>query len=97
MEPTPIDGHFVLVDSGRSATVGAVVVARHPERPGLEIIKRVAAIDGDGFDLRSDNAEAGTDSRHFGPVAPAAILGVVTFVLSDPGRRPGSRAAGPPR
>lgn len=87
MEPTLIDGHFVLVDPGRSATIGDVVVSRHPDRPGLEIIKRVADIRDGALDLRSDNAAAGTDSRHFGPVAAGAVLGVVTFVLSDPGRR----------
>jgi len=89
MEPTLIDGHFVLVDPDRSVAVGDVVVARHPLRPGLEIIKRVEAIHAAGVELRSDNVDEGTDSRQFGPVAPSAVLGVVTIVLSEPSRRLG--------
>lgn len=87
MEPTLLDGQFVLVDPRRSVEVGDVVVARHPGRPGLEIIKRVASIGGDGIDLRSDNEAAGSDSRQFGPVDSSAVLGVVTLVVSEPQRR----------
>ncbi len=87
MEPTLLDGQFVLVDPGRPVRPGDVVVARHPARPGLELIKRVGAMEDDRVDLRSDNLDQGTDSRHFGPVETGSVLGVVTLVLSDPARR----------
>lgn len=86
MVPTLEDGWFVLVDPERVPVEGELVVARHPERDdGLLVVKRVAAVESDGrLDLRSDNPDAGTDSRTWGPVEPAAIEGTVTLVLDRP-------------
>jgi hypothetical protein len=57
---------------------GSVVVARHPQRPTLLLIKRAERLGPGGWWLTSDNATAGTvDSRVFGPVAPERIEGVV--------------------
>ncbi len=59
---SPVDGRTTL-------RVGDVVVARRPDRPGLEIIKRIKAIDAGGaIFLAGDNPAASTDSRQFGPV-----------------------------
>lgn len=56
-----------------------VVVAVHPDRPDFKLIKRVQAVYDDGnCELMGDNPSAGTDSRHFGPVTAAQILGRVT-------------------
>ena len=55
-----------------------LVVAEHPQRPGFRLIKRVAAVDGEGAcDLRGDNPEESTDSRQFGWVKQDSILGQV--------------------
>lgn len=81
MEPTIAAGAFVLVDPSRRPMIGDLVVAVHPDK-GIDITKRVAAIDGAGVHLASDNAAAGQDSRHFGPVTDASIHGVVTRVIS---------------
>jgi hypothetical protein len=53
---------------------GQVVVARHPQRPDLLIVKRAARQEPGGWWLASDNADAGAvDSRVFG-VVPAALI-----------------------
>ena len=60
--------------------VGDVVVARRPDRPELEIIKRITAIDAGGaIVLEGDNPAASTDSRQFGPVTRAHILARVRW------------------
>lgn len=86
MLPTLAEGWFVLVDPDRVPEVDELALARHPERgDGLLVVKRVAAIGDDGrFELASDNPDAGTDSRTWGPVPPDAIEGTVTLVLDRP-------------
>lgn len=60
--------------------VGDVVVARRPDRPELEIVKRIQAIDPAGaIFLVGDNPDASTDSRQFGPVARDHIVAQVRW------------------
>ena len=56
-----------------------LVVAKHPHRPDLKIIKRVAFVDknGDCF-LVGENREESSDSRSFGFVSSQQIIGRVT-------------------
>ena len=69
----PIDGRALL-------RVGDVVVARRPDRPELEIIKRIAAIDAGGaIFLAGDNPAFSTDSRQFGAVAREQIVARVRW------------------
>jgi nickel-type superoxide dismutase maturation protease len=69
----PIDGTTTL-------RVGDVVVARRPDRPELEIIKRITAINAGGaFFLAGDNPASSTDSRQFGAVPRDAILARVRW------------------
>ncbi len=82
MVPTLRPDAFVLVDPRRQIAVDDLVVATHPEK-GIEIAKRVEAITDDGVVLSSDNPAEGSDSRHFGPVAPGAIAGVITHIVSQ--------------
>lgn len=59
--------------------VGDIVIARHPQKPELKIVKRIALVleDGDCF-LQGDNPRESTDSRMFGVVKRDYILGKVT-------------------
>jgi nickel-type superoxide dismutase maturation protease len=69
----PIDGVTPL-------RVGDVVVARRPDRPELEIIKRIQAIDVNGtIFLVGDNPASSTDSRQFGPVTREQIVARVRW------------------
>ena len=82
MEPALHPGDWLVVRRtiapGRSLSVraGQVVVARHPGRPDLLIVKRAARREPDGWWLESDNPAAGAvDSRVFGAVPPSLIEG----------------------
>ena len=68
------------IRAGRALRVraGQIVVARHPGRPELLLVKRAAWPEGGGWWLASDNPGAGAvDSRAFGPVPPGLIEGRV--------------------
>jgi signal peptidase I len=88
MAPALRDGDLVVVRRGVRPRVGAVVVARHPG--GRLVVKRLAGGPGDevygaplGPDewwLGSDNLLAAPDdSRSFGPVGTAALVGRVVL------------------
>ncbi len=63
----------------REPRVGDVVMARHPQAPQENILKRVAFVSPDGrVFLRGDNPQASTDSRTLGLFPPERILGRVT-------------------
>ncbi len=63
----------------RLPQIGDIVVAPRPDRPDVIMIKRVASVEQDGeVVLRGDNPSSSTDSRIFGPVACASILGKAT-------------------
>ena len=83
MEPTLHAGQVVFVNA--KAYVDArpagldIVVAHHPQRPNVEIIKRVEFTTDEGAYLKSDNAAAKDveDSRRFGVVPFELISGRV--------------------
>lgn len=90
MLPVLCPGDRVLVRRGRALAWGALVVAEHPRRPKILVVKRLAGRPGDdvygaplGADdywLASDNLLAAPDdSRSFGPVAASAIVGRVVL------------------
>lgn len=86
MNPTLVDGEFVLIDPRRRPQEGELVVARHPRPSATEgdllVVKRVSRlVDDQRVELRSDNQAAGTDSRTWGPVDRRLIIGTVTVVL----------------
>ena len=105
MEPGLRPGDWLLVRRtmapGRSLRVrpGQVVVAYHPARARMLIVKRVARREAGGWWLASDNPAAGaTDSRAFGVVPDQLIEGRVLLRYrrgrlrrrrEAPARRPG--------
>ena len=89
MSPTLVGGEWLLAVRARRIRVGMVVVVDHPERPGYEMVKRVAAIPGERvagrvlgpneFWVTGDNEGGSTDSRSFGPIVSDAIRGRVVI------------------
>jgi len=84
MEPALRPGDWLLVRRTRRVRPGQIVLARHPGRPDMLIVKRAARrVEGDGevgggWWLESDNPAAGAvDSRRFGAVPAALIEGRV--------------------
>jgi type IV secretory pathway protease TraF len=59
---------------------GDIVAARRPDRPSVEMIKRIESLLGpDQYFLTGDNPDESTDSRHFGPVPVSQITGLVRW------------------
>lgn len=55
-----------------------IVVARHPQKPHLWLVKRVQFVEADGrCYLKGDNITASTDSRQLGLIAATELLGQV--------------------
>jgi nickel-type superoxide dismutase maturation protease len=77
MEPALRPGDWLLVRRSRRIRPGQIVVARHPARPDLLIVKRAARRADGGWWLESDNPDAvgATDSRRFGAVPVPLIEG----------------------
>jgi nickel-type superoxide dismutase maturation protease len=83
MAPLLQAGDGVLVDlrayRRRPPRPGDIIVAQHPYRSDLRIIKRVASMLDNGYCvLEGQNPFESTDSRAFGPLPPDKILGRVT-------------------
>jgi nickel-type superoxide dismutase maturation protease len=86
MAPTLAPGDQILVDLGayrRAAPQpGEIVLARHPYRTDVRMVKRVAAVGPDGrCALAGDNPAESADSRSFGWVPAALVLGRVVLRL----------------
>ena len=78
MEPTLRPGDWLLVLRTRRVRPGQLVVARHPSRPTLRLVKRISRRQAGGWWLSSDSPYASAlDSRTFGPVPPSLIEGRV--------------------
>ncbi len=91
MLPALAPGERVLFD--RLAYVlerprtGDIVLARHPARPGVRMIKRVAEKVGrDEYLLFGDNADASTDSRTLGAFQRGDIVARSWLVFWPPER-----------
>ena len=66
---------------------GQLVVARHPNRPGMLLVKRAAWRESGGWWLTADNpGVGGVDSFRFGPV-PADLIEARVLVRYWPPRR----------
>lgn len=73
----------VLIDPRAAPAVGDIVVARHPHRGDLHLVKRLVGFDGAGRALLEGvNPEESTDSRTLGGVPLELLIGRVTSVLS---------------
>ncbi len=83
MAPALLPGDWLLVRRctrpGRPRIrPGQIVIASHPGRPDLLLVKRATRRDAHGWWLESDNPGAGAvDSRMFGVVPPGLIEGRV--------------------
>jgi len=76
MEPTLLDGDAVLIDPRATIMGGDIVLANHPYKQSVKILKRINKINADGScDLAGDNEAESTDSRTFGPILSKDILG----------------------
>ncbi len=81
MLPTLQMGDRVLVDPKATIAVGDIVLANHPYKKSIRMIKRVASIDSDAhYFLAGDNTAESTDSQTFGRIPAKDILGKVVSI-----------------
>jgi len=80
MEPGLRNGDCWVVRVGARIAPGDIVLAVHPLRPDLQIVKRVIRPEGSGWWIEGDNPEASDDSRAFGPVD--TVIGRLVFRYS---------------
>ncbi len=85
MEPALRNGDCWVVSRGGRFSPGDVVLAVHPLRPDLTIVKRVVRAEGTGWWIEGDNPESSDDSRSFGPVD--TVIGRLVFRYSPLFRR----------
>jgi nickel-type superoxide dismutase maturation protease len=79
MVPELRDGDWLVAMRARRVRPGQIVIVEHPARPGFLLVKRAARRVGGGWWLESDfpDAPGVRDSRHFGPVPVASVVGPV--------------------
>ena len=79
MEPILNSNDVVLVRRQTVFALDDVVLARHPYRTDVRIIKRISGFDSDGrMYLEGTNPSESTDSRTLGYFAPELLVGRVT-------------------
>ena len=80
MEPALREGDWIIVARlGRAPRVGEIVLAPDPRSPDRLVLKRVATVADGTCVLLGDRPESSTDSREFGPIAVADLLGRAVF------------------
>ncbi len=78
MTPSLKAGDRVLVDKNSAIKVGDIVVANHPFKSSVKIVKRVSSIESDGrIFLTGDNSKTSSDSRVLGAFSREDIIGKV--------------------
>ena len=76
MLPTLKNGDAVLIAPNTKLAVGDIVLAQHPFKRSVKILKRIGEIDAQGnYFLVGDNPSESTDSRTFGAISLKSILG----------------------
>ena len=84
MLPALNDGDAVMISGNSTVAVGDIVLAQHPYKQSVRILKRVAAIDKNGrYSLVGDNPGGSTDSRTFGTVSIEYIHGKAVCRLAN--------------
>ena len=88
MKPTLYEGNIVVYRPTKRRTllpeVGSIVIVEDPLQSNFLIIKRVVLIKDSGVELKGDNENESIDSRNFGIVHSAKILGIVENVIKNP-------------
>lgn len=88
MQPAFEPRDRVLVSGWAPVRVGDAVVFRRPDARASFALKRVVRITPSGdLDVLGDNANASSDSRHFGPVPARDVIGRVVYRYAPPERR----------
>ncbi len=86
MRPAFDPGDRLVVVPVSTLAAGQVVAVRDPREPARLLVKRIHALTDAGLDVRGDDPGASTDSRHFGPVRAASVIGRAVYRYHPPER-----------
>jgi nickel-type superoxide dismutase maturation protease len=86
MLPAFEPGDHLLVVPMAGIRPGQVVALRDPGDPARVLVKRVEAVTGGRLAVKGDNETASRDSRHFGLVPVASVVGRVLYRYRPPDR-----------
>ena len=76
MLPNLKNGDGILINADAKIAAGDIVLAKHPFKKSVNILKRLSEIDENGnYFLIGDNPPESTDSRTFGAISAKHILG----------------------
>lgn len=95
MMPALAPGDRLVVVRALRPRVGDLVALHDPVEPTRLLVKRVVAFVPGGAEVRGDNQAASRDSRTFGPVAPARLVGRAVYRYFPPARAGLIRQSGP--
>ncbi len=87
MRPTLEPGDRLVIARTRRIRRGDLVAVDDPRQARRIVVKRVADVSPAGLTVLGDNPAASTDSRVFGPVAPASVRGRVVYRYHPASRR----------
>ena len=79
MRPTLEAGDRLLVLAWRRIRAGDLVALPDPRLPERTLVKRVGEVDGANLTVLGDDPAASTDSRGFGAVPRATVLGRAVY------------------
>ena len=86
MIPSLAPGDRLVVVKLGKVRSGDLVALKDPGEPGRLLVKRVASVGASGIEVRGDNQVASRDSRSFGPVPPASVIGKAVYRYFPPTR-----------
>ncbi len=86
MEPTLKAGDRLVVVWKRSPRTGDIVAFADPRGTEKLLVKRVVEVEGTSLLVEGDNRGASTDSRTFGSVEKAAVVGTARYRYGPVGR-----------
>ena len=64
--------------------IGAIIVCIHPHQPSGRVIKRLSAVTDNQLNILGDCPDASTDSRHWGSISRACLIGEVVALAATP-------------
>ncbi|MEJ6828224.1 MAG: nickel-type superoxide dismutase maturation protease [Synechococcus sp. ArSW.bin.68] len=64
--------------------IGTIIVCIHPQQPSRRVIKRLSCVTDNQLTILGDCPDASTDSRQWGRIPKACLIGEVVALASTP-------------